>query len=209
MVYSKGCHTVFYHRYHVVWATKYRYQVLVGDLRLRVRQIIRQACDELDVQIVKGALSKDHVHMFIAVPPNRAISEPPRVWMPPLMQADSSVGWGHVVRCGRVSGLVLRPFIAAGLYGDMRIASLSGLRAGRRSGRFRFSRSRLVDRCPLPSFDLLTSPAHPPAAGSGGGGSPVSRLADGQRPDDPGHLVGESDDNDHARLFRHHHAGEP
>ena len=75
MVYSKGCHTVFYHRYHVVWATKYRYQVLVGDLRLRVRQIIRQACDELDVQIVKGALSKDHVHMFIAVPPNRAISD--------------------------------------------------------------------------------------------------------------------------------------
>ena len=68
MVYSKGCHTVFYHRYHVVWATKYRYQVLVGDLRLRVRQIIRQVCDELDVQIVKGALSKDHVHMFIACP---------------------------------------------------------------------------------------------------------------------------------------------
>ena len=75
MVYSKGCHTVFYHRYHVVWATKYRYQVLVGDLRLQVRQIIRQVCDELDVQIVKGALSKDHVHMFIAVPPNRAISD--------------------------------------------------------------------------------------------------------------------------------------
>jgi hypothetical protein len=131
------------------------------------------------------------------------------VWMPPLMQADSWVGWGHAIRCGRVSGLMMRPFIAAGLYGDMRIASLSGLRAGRRSGRFRFSRSRLVDRCPLPSFDLLTSPAHPPAAGSGGGGSPVSRLADGQRPDDPGHLVGESDDNNHARLFRHHHPGEP
>ena len=49
--------------------------MLVGDLRLRVRQIIRQVCDELDVQIVKGALSKDHVHMFIAVPPNRAISD--------------------------------------------------------------------------------------------------------------------------------------
>jgi len=75
MVYSKGCHTVFYHRYHVVWATKYRYQVLVGDLRLRVRQIIRQVCDELDVQIVKGALSKDHVHMVITVPPNQAISD--------------------------------------------------------------------------------------------------------------------------------------
>jgi putative transposase len=75
MVYSKGCHTVFHHRYHVVWATKYRYQVLVGDLRLRVREIIRQVCDELDVHIFNGALSRDHVHMFIAVPPNLAISD--------------------------------------------------------------------------------------------------------------------------------------
>ena len=44
-------------------------------MRLRVRQIIRQVCDELDVHIVKGALSKDHVHMVIAVPPNQAISD--------------------------------------------------------------------------------------------------------------------------------------
>ena len=42
MAYDKGCHTVFYHRYHVVWATKYRYAVLRGALRVRVREIIRQ-----------------------------------------------------------------------------------------------------------------------------------------------------------------------
>ena len=75
MVYSKGCHTVFYHRHHVVWATKYRYPVLVGALRLRVREIVRQVCGELGVEIVKGVLSKDHVHMFIAVPPQHAISD--------------------------------------------------------------------------------------------------------------------------------------
>ncbi len=72
---SKGCHTVFYHRYHVVWATKYRYQVLTGELRLRVRDIIRQVCDELGVEIVKGALSRDHVHMVLAVPPQHAIGD--------------------------------------------------------------------------------------------------------------------------------------
>ena len=75
MVYSKGCHTVYYHRYHVVWATKYRYDVLRGELRLRIREIIRQACTELGVEIIKGVLSRDHVHMFIAVPPQHAISK--------------------------------------------------------------------------------------------------------------------------------------
>ena len=69
MVYSTGSHNVYYHRYHVVWSTKYRYDVLRGELRLRIREIIRQVCRELNVEIIKGVLSTDHVHMFIAVPP--------------------------------------------------------------------------------------------------------------------------------------------
>ena len=75
MVYSKGSHTVFCHRYHIVWATKYRYDVLRGELRLRIREIIRQVCADLKVDIIKGVLSSDHVHMFIAVPPQHAISD--------------------------------------------------------------------------------------------------------------------------------------
>lgn len=42
MSYDTGSHTVFYHRYHVVWITKYRYKVLKGALGLRIREIIRQ-----------------------------------------------------------------------------------------------------------------------------------------------------------------------
>ena len=75
MVYSTGSHSVYYHRYHVVWSTKYRYDVLRGELRLRIREIIRQVCRELNVEIVKGVLSTDHVHMFIAVPPKVSISQ--------------------------------------------------------------------------------------------------------------------------------------
>ena len=75
MVYSKGCHTVFYHRYHVVWATKYRFKVLHGALRLRIRDIIRQTCNELGIEIIKGVLSKDHVHMFLAIPPQHSVSD--------------------------------------------------------------------------------------------------------------------------------------
>jgi putative transposase len=54
--------------------TKYRYDVLHGELRRRVREIIRQVCAELGIEIIKGVLSKDHVHMFIAVPPRHALS---------------------------------------------------------------------------------------------------------------------------------------
>ena len=41
----------------------------------RVREIIRQTCSELGIEIIKGVLSKDHVHMFISVPPQHALSD--------------------------------------------------------------------------------------------------------------------------------------
>src|ERR1700730_10764567 len=47
MSYTSGSHTVFHHRHHVVWITKYRYKVLEGALRERIR--IRQVCKELGV----------------------------------------------------------------------------------------------------------------------------------------------------------------
>ncbi|WP_097154017.1 IS200/IS605 family transposase [Cohaesibacter gelatinilyticus] len=75
MQYDKGKHCVFYHRYHLVWSTKYRYKVLVGDIRLRVREILRQVCSENRVEIIHGALSLDHVHMFVSVPPNLSVSD--------------------------------------------------------------------------------------------------------------------------------------
>ena len=75
MQYEKGKHCVYYHRYHVVWSTKYRYKVLTGDIRLRVREIIRQVCVENRVEIIKGVLSSDHVHMFVSIPPTLSISD--------------------------------------------------------------------------------------------------------------------------------------
>ena len=74
MTYCTGSHTKFYHRFHVVWITKYRYKVLRGEMRERLREIIRQTCAEMGVQIIKGVLSTDHVHMFISIPPHLALS---------------------------------------------------------------------------------------------------------------------------------------
>ncbi len=75
MAYCTGSHTKFYHRYHIVWVTKYRFKVLQGDIRLRLREIIRQACSEMGVRIEKGVLSSDHVHMFVSIPPKLAVSD--------------------------------------------------------------------------------------------------------------------------------------
>ena len=75
MQYDTGKHCVFYHRYHIVWSTKYRFKVLRGDLRLRIREIIRQVCAENGVDIIKVVLSSDHVHMFVSVPAKLGISD--------------------------------------------------------------------------------------------------------------------------------------
>ncbi len=59
----------------LVWSTKYRYKVLLGDVRVRVRDIVRQVCAENGVDIIQGVLSSDHVHMFVSVPPKLAVSD--------------------------------------------------------------------------------------------------------------------------------------
>jgi putative transposase len=74
MQYDKGKHCVFYHRYHVVWSTKYRFKVLHGDIQKRVREIIRRICSENDVDIISGVVSSDHVHIFISLPPKLSMS---------------------------------------------------------------------------------------------------------------------------------------
>jgi len=75
MQYDKGKHCVFYHRYHVVWSTKYRFKVLRGDIQKRVHEIIRRVCSENEVSIISGVVSSDHVHMFVSIPPKLAVSD--------------------------------------------------------------------------------------------------------------------------------------
>jgi putative transposase len=60
---------------HIVWVTKYRYPVLKGDIQVRCRELIVQICDSEDVRILKGVVSKDHVHMHLEYPTRLAISD--------------------------------------------------------------------------------------------------------------------------------------
>lgn len=58
----RGGHTVSCLTAHIVWVTKYRYHVLEGEIKERCRAIIRQTCESEDVRILKGVVSRDHVH---------------------------------------------------------------------------------------------------------------------------------------------------
>ena len=71
---TKG-HTVSRLTVHIVWSTKYRYTVLEGDIKIRCRSILIQVCDSEDVEILKGVVSKDHVHMHISYRPSLSISD--------------------------------------------------------------------------------------------------------------------------------------
>ena len=51
-------HTVSRLTAHLVWITKYRYDVLKGDIQLRCRELIIQICDAEDVRILKGWSAK-------------------------------------------------------------------------------------------------------------------------------------------------------
>ena len=70
-----NAHTVSGLTVHVVWSTKYRYKVLKGDIKSRCRSILIQICDAEDVRILKGVVSKDHVHMHIEYRPSQSVSE--------------------------------------------------------------------------------------------------------------------------------------
>jgi len=75
MSYRKSAHSVYDLKYHIVWVTKYRYKVLRGGIGVRTRDILRQICNQLDVQIVSGHVSSDHVHLLVSVPPSLSVSD--------------------------------------------------------------------------------------------------------------------------------------
>ena len=71
---TDGPHTRFDIKFHLVWITKYRKKLLKGDVGLRLRQIVRTICAELEVEILKGHVSRDHVHLFVSCPPHVSAS---------------------------------------------------------------------------------------------------------------------------------------
>ena len=73
--YRKGSHTIYDIKYHLVWITKYRKKVLTGVVAERLRELIRQICKANEVDILKGHVSKDHIHLLVSAPPQLSVSK--------------------------------------------------------------------------------------------------------------------------------------
>ena len=71
----KSIHSVHQLHVHLVWSTKYRYAVLKGEVQIRCRDLIRQICNAMDVRILKGVVSKAHVHLHVSYPPKVSVSD--------------------------------------------------------------------------------------------------------------------------------------
>jgi len=73
--YRTSSHSRFDIKYHFVWVTKYRKPVLVGAVGLRVRDLVRETCQALEIEILQGSVSRDHVHLLLSCPPNLSPSK--------------------------------------------------------------------------------------------------------------------------------------
>lgn len=72
--YRSGSHTLTRLTAHVVWVAKYRYHVLTGEVQKRCRSLLIQDCESMEIEILKGVVSKDHIHMHIEYPPKLSLS---------------------------------------------------------------------------------------------------------------------------------------
>ncbi len=71
----KSSHTTTNIMVHIVWITKYRYPVLKGDIKKRCHQLIIQICDSMDIRIIGGVVSREHIHLHIEYAPKLSISD--------------------------------------------------------------------------------------------------------------------------------------
>jgi len=68
--YRTSSHSRYSLKYHFVWVTKYRKPLLTGAVSLRVRDLVREVCQKNDIEILQGAVCRDHVHVLLSCPPN-------------------------------------------------------------------------------------------------------------------------------------------
>lgn len=61
-------------KYHIVFALKYRRQVLYGTRKVAIGKILRQLCEWKGVNILEAELCPDHIHMLLEIPPKMAVS---------------------------------------------------------------------------------------------------------------------------------------
>ena len=72
MPYRASAHAVYDLKYPIVWAPKYRKDVLVGEVAPTVETLFRQIAEAYDMEIDTMEVMEDHVHLFLSAPPRYA-----------------------------------------------------------------------------------------------------------------------------------------
>jgi len=67
-------HTTWNCKYHVVFAPKYRRQVIYGKIKAEIGQIIRKLCQWKGVEITEAEACPDHIHLLVSIPPKISVS---------------------------------------------------------------------------------------------------------------------------------------
>jgi putative transposase len=71
---STLAHTAWNCKYHIVFAPKYRRQIIYGKIKVDIGKILRELCERKDIEIIEAELCKDHVHMLLSIPPKYSVS---------------------------------------------------------------------------------------------------------------------------------------
>lgn len=68
-------HTSWRCQYHIVFAPKYRRQVIYREIKVDIGKILRKLCEQKGVKIIEAELCPDHVHMLVSIPPKYSVSQ--------------------------------------------------------------------------------------------------------------------------------------
>lgn len=67
-------HTKWRCQYHIVFAPKYRRQIINGKYKAEIGKILRTICERNNVEIISAEACPDHIHMLVAIPPKMSVS---------------------------------------------------------------------------------------------------------------------------------------
>jgi putative transposase len=68
-------HTTWECKYHIVFAPKYRRQVVYGKIKQDIGKMLRELCERKGIEIIEAECCKDHIHMLVRIPPKYSVSE--------------------------------------------------------------------------------------------------------------------------------------
>ena len=68
-------HTKWNCKYHIVFVSKYRRQVIYGKIKADIGIMLRKLCEYKQVEIIEAEACKDHIHMLVSIPPKYSVSQ--------------------------------------------------------------------------------------------------------------------------------------